>query len=179
METVSLSFRTDSLEEYTSVIHLATSASKRRGSNGFSPRGGGSARSPSKSPDRSISAPLNKNALSPQAAYLPIGLSTSDPRWAQFSKANEVSAEFDELPAASSLTDFLNEMRAELGRVRALAQQKVEEADKRRCGLICVCCLFCYRTRVYWRRFCSFLTQRQIMQFRGGGGHGSFAGANF
>lgn len=143
-DAISLSFRTDSLDEYTSVIHLtghnSYALSRTQGSGAYNASGvrrslEGKDKSLSRSPEKSISFsdPLTRSPSPdrdpPAPAFLPIGLSASDPRWAQFAGAE---VQDDILPPSSSLTSFLNEMRLELGRVRALAQQKVDEAEKRR-----------------------------------------------
>ena len=144
-DTISLSFRTDSLDEYTSVIHLtgASSANQRPGASGnnSSPTGNSSRRSPDRSAQYPTTSPSKHISFSgtpnqsmslerERPAFLPIGLSASDPRWVQLSipqnKENETT------PPKNSLPEFLNEMRLELGRVRALAQQKVDAAEKQR-----------------------------------------------
>jgi hypothetical protein len=143
-DTISLSFRTDSLDEYTSVVHLAghnSSGLHRTPESGAYNASGGrrsldaTHKSLSRSPEKSISFsdPLTRSPSPdrdrPAPAFLPIGLSASDPRWAQFAGPQ---TQDDILPPSSSLTSFLNEMRLELGRVRTLAQQKVDAAEKRR-----------------------------------------------
>lgn len=140
-DTISLSFRTDSLEEYTSVIHLTapiTTAPPRMGLSGGNTAPGirrsldANDKSLSRSPEKNISFsdPLTRSPSPdrdrPHRAFLPIGLSASDPRWAQFGSAEEKEA------PSNSLTSFLNDMRLELSRVRDLAQKKVHEAEKRR-----------------------------------------------
>lgn len=140
-DTISLSFRTDSLEEYTSVIHLASlvsTAPPRTGSSsGYTAPDvwrslDANEKSLSRSPKKNISFsdPLTRSPSPEPPVFLPIGLSASDARWAQFGSAEGQDDEM--LPPSTSLTSFLNEMRLELGRVRALAQQKVDEAERRR-----------------------------------------------
>ncbi len=144
-DTISLSFRTDSLEEYTSVIHLTapiSTAPPRTGlSGGYTAPGvrrslDANDKSLSRSPEKNISFsdPLTRSPSPdrdrPHRAFLPIGLSASDPRWAHFGSTEE--QDDDMLPPSNSLTSFLNDMRLELSRVRDLAQKKVDEAEKRR-----------------------------------------------
>jgi hypothetical protein len=131
-DTISLSFRTDALDEYTSVIHLDDSHSQGPydGSNQLtSNRKLGKSLSVSPGAGRNSSI-ADSWAHSPPpdrepASYLPIGLTPTDPRWESFGSP-------DKQQTNTSLTEFLHEMRLELKKVQELAQKKVGEAEKRR-----------------------------------------------
>ena len=131
-DSISLSFRTAMLDEYTTVVHLIKDHSPQK------PAGHADAPFGVCKPETSPSHSQGDTALSfagqspgrEAPAYLPVGLTPKDSRWHSFGSPGGYLGEPSD--HSRSLTEFLDEMRLELQKVKELAEKKVKEADEQR-----------------------------------------------